>query len=99
MKRLPTDLSTRHKSLPDREISCVRVALDIPLATLFDYAIPKGLAPRPGDRVVVPFGSRERIGLVIEAATGSALPAERMKSLSAPPHPAPPFPAHCPAQT
>ena len=44
MKRLPTDLSTHHKSLPLRDISCVRVALDVPLATLFDYGVPASMA-------------------------------------------------------
>ena len=44
MKRLPTALSTNPKSLPAREISCVRVALDVPLAKLFDYALPEEIA-------------------------------------------------------
>ena len=44
MTALPTNLSTESKSLSHRGISCARVALDVPLARLFDYAQPEGLA-------------------------------------------------------
>ena len=46
----------------------LRVALDVPLATLFDYALPEELEADVGDRVVVPLGARQRIGVVIEQA-------------------------------
>jgi primosomal protein N' (replication factor Y) len=59
----------------------VRVALDVPLATLFDYALPDGLEADPGDRVVVPFGARQRIGVVIERAPHSAYQA-RLKPIA-----------------
>ena len=42
MKGLPTELSTNPKSLPAREISCVRVALDVPLPKLFEYSRARG---------------------------------------------------------
>ena len=51
----------------------LRVALPVPLPRLFDYAPPPGHLPGPGDigrRVRVPFGPRERIGIV--AAVGPA---------------------------
>ena len=83
MKRLPTDLSTNPKSLPSREISVARVALDVPLARLFDYAAPDALELSPGDRVAVPFGARQEIGVVVEANAASTLPAERIKRVSA----------------
>jgi primosomal protein N' (replication factor Y) (superfamily II helicase) len=83
MKALPTALSTGSKSLRAREISCVRVALDVPLARLFDYAVPEGMEVMPGDRVVVPFGARQRLGVVIEIGATSELPASRLKSLVA----------------
>jgi primosomal protein N' (replication factor Y) (superfamily II helicase) len=79
---LPTALSTA-KSLSDRTNLCVRVALDVPLARLFDYALPEGLCAQPGDRVVVPFGTRQRLGVVIEADADSALPESRMKAVAA----------------
>jgi primosomal protein N' (replication factor Y) len=61
----------------------VRVALDVPLARLFDYAVPETLLAQAGDRVVVPFGVRQQLGVVIEAGAESAVPAARMKSVAA----------------
>ena len=83
MKRLPTALSTTSKSLRDRGFSNVRVALDVPLARLFDYAVPDGVNAATGDRVVVPFGSRQRIGVVMQTDAPSELPPSRLKSLLA----------------
>ena len=60
----------------------LRVALDVPLATLFDYVLPEGLEADVGDRVVVPFGARQRIGVVIERAPHSAFQA-RLKPVAA----------------
>src|ERR1700752_3384906 len=75
MQALPTGLSTRAKSLPTRSIYCMRAALDGPRAKLFDSAVPAGIEARVGDRVVVPFGARQRLGGVIEAGVTSQLPA------------------------
>jgi primosomal protein N' (replication factor Y) (superfamily II helicase) len=82
MKPLPTDLSTIHKSLPDQKISCLRVALDVPLAKLFDYARPEGVAIARGDRVAVRFGARTQIGVVVEADADSQIARERLKAIS-----------------
>ena len=60
----------------------LRVALDVPLATLFDYSRPDALEVAAGDRVVVPFGTRSRIGVVIEQGEGSAIAAEKLKPVS-----------------
>jgi primosomal protein N' (replication factor Y) (superfamily II helicase) len=59
------------------------VALDVPLARLFDYALPNTVAAAVGDRVVVPFGARQQLGVVLETEAASALPASRMKSIAA----------------
>ena len=61
----------------------LRVALDVPLPTLFDYLASLGVDAAPGDRVVVPFGSRQRIGVVVERATSSTLPAEKLRPIVA----------------
>jgi primosomal protein N' (replication factor Y) len=55
----------------------------VPLAKLFDYALPDALPTQVGDRVVVPFGSRQQLGIVLETDAASELPAERMKSIAA----------------
>ena len=80
--RLPTALSTA-KSLSHRNIFCARVAVGVPLARLFEYALPDGLSVQVGDRVVVPLGARQQIGVVLETQAESALPAERMKPIAA----------------
>ena len=39
----------------------IRVALDVPLATLFDYSAADGVAV--GQRVLVPFGRKKVVGV------------------------------------
>ena len=58
-------------------MTIVRVALDVPLSTLFDYAVADGIAVAIGRRVLVPFGRRQMVGVVME------LPSTRMCLLSA----------------
>jgi primosomal protein N' (replication factor Y) (superfamily II helicase) len=83
MKRLSTALSTSSKSLLAREIFCVRVALDVPLAKLFEYSLPDAIEVQVGDRVAVRFGAQQKIGVVIEARATPTLPAARIKPISA----------------
>ena len=59
------------------------MALDVPLARLFDYTLPETLPAHVGDRVVVPFGARQQLGVVLETDAQSELPANRMKSVTA----------------
>src|SRR5262245_43407948 len=82
MKRLPTALSTSPKSLPDREFFCIRVALDVPLQKIFEYALPEKISARVGDRVAVRFGAQQKIGVVIEENVAPQLAAERIKPIS-----------------
>lgn len=62
-----------------------RVALDVPLPTLFDYLLPSAAelraAPLIGRRVRVPFGRGSRIGIILEAVAQSSLPVDRLKSV------------------
>jgi primosomal protein N' (replication factor Y) (superfamily II helicase) len=59
------------------------VALEVPLPRLFDYSVPPGISAVTGDRVVVPFGSRQRIGVVVAADAVSNIAPERVKALLA----------------
>ncbi|HET7671915.1 MAG TPA: primosomal protein N' [Burkholderiales bacterium] len=59
----------------------MRVALDVPLPRLFDYAAPGGGQIATGDRVTVQLGRRNATGVVIEADIASELAAERLKSI------------------
>jgi primosomal protein N' (replication factor Y) len=60
----------------------LRIALDMPLRRLFDY-LPGESGGRAtaevGQRVRVPFGRQRLVGLVMEHADSSELPAERLK--------------------
>jgi len=57
----------------------LRVALAVPLRQLFDYLPPKGeFKARPGMRVVVPFGHRKMVGVIVELADKSGVPPEKL---------------------
>ena len=60
----------------------VKVAVPVPLAEAFDYlADPGHDVPMPGCRVRVPFGSGERIGIVVEHAATTTQPAAKLKTI------------------
>jgi len=63
-------------------MSIVRVALDVPLHSLFDYRVEAGTNVSPGRCVVVTFGRREMVGVVMELATESELSVERIKPVT-----------------
>ena len=60
----------------------LRVALPVPLDQLFDYRAPPDTTAAPGCRVLVPFGRRDEVGLVVELADTSDLPPEKLKAAS-----------------
>ncbi len=58
------------------------MALDAPLRRLFDYRPPVDLATGelvPGARVRVPFGRQAMVGLIVEVAASSELPASKLR--------------------
>ena len=72
---------TRGAPSRDRPMKPIlRVALDVPLDRLFDYrASDDGIAP-PGARVLVPFGRRDVVGIVVEHADVSQLAPAKLKA-------------------
>ncbi|WP_268799196.1 primosomal protein N' [Pseudomonas huanghezhanensis] len=65
--------------MPD---AILRLALPSPLRRLFDYLAPAGVAGsdlQPGMRVRVPFGRREMIGILVEVADQSDVPADKLR--------------------
>lgn len=61
----------------------VRVALDHPLPTLFDYRYRGDMPAAPGMLVQVPFGRRSVVGLVCEVTTHTDVPAAKLKAVDA----------------
>ncbi|HUW51693.1 MAG TPA: primosomal protein N' [Sulfuricella sp.] len=57
----------------------LRVALDVPLDTLFDYSAENSGKAGIGDRVLVSFGRRKMVGVVAGIADHSTLTPERIK--------------------
>jgi primosomal protein N' (replication factor Y) len=60
----------------------VRVALDVPLPTLFDYTVGAGIAVAAGQRVIVPFGRRQMAGVVMECVATTDVAPERIKPVT-----------------
>jgi primosomal protein N' (replication factor Y) len=58
----------------------VRVALDVPLPQLFDYLCADADGEDVGRLVVVPFGHRRAVGLIVELAESSSVPADKLKA-------------------
>lgn len=64
----------------------ISVALFTPLRRVFDYLLPDQLrdqAPQPGQRVMVPFGRAQRIGIALERKDGSNIDHSRLKTIEA----------------
>ena len=59
--------------------SILRVGLDVPLDRLFDYRAGDAIAAEPGCRVLVPFGPRNVVGIVVERADDSEVDPEKLK--------------------
>lgn len=60
----------------------VRIALDVPLPTLFDYTVAEGIAVAIGQRVIVPFGRRQMVGVVMECGAATDMAPERIKPVT-----------------
>jgi primosomal protein N' (replication factor Y) len=74
-------------------MTVARVALDVPMAQLFDYQFDAAQDPAVGERVLVPFGKRHLVGVVVELAPNSDLAPARLKNISRVLRDAPPFSA------
>lgn len=59
----------------------IRVALPVPLRQHFDYLVAKHLAPAVGCRVLVPFGSRQLVGIVWQLAPDSNFAPDKLKTV------------------
>jgi primosomal protein N' (replication factor Y) (superfamily II helicase) len=59
----------------------VPVLLPYPFPGPFDYRVPPGLRPKPGDVVLVPLNRREEVGVVWDAPADQAVPPHKLKSI------------------
>ena len=59
----------------------IRVAIPTPLRRLFDY-LPPATPVAPGCRVVVPFGTRELIGIVLSVESHTDVPLNKLKPIT-----------------
>lgn len=57
----------------------VNVALPIPMRQLFSYQLPEGMQVNDGARVLVPFGNRQLVGVVISQASESTFDVSKVK--------------------
>jgi len=65
---------------PETPTPVLKVAISVPLARAFDYLPPAGVpVPAPGCRVRVPFGTRQRVGVVIGQSGTSDIAPERVR--------------------
>ena len=62
-------------------MNIVRVALAVPLPRFFDYLYPPDLTPIVGGRVLVPFGSQKRVGIVVDLPASSDVTKEKLKPI------------------
>jgi primosomal protein N' (replication factor Y) len=66
----------------------LRLAIASPLRQIFDYLPPQGSSAadlarlQPGCRILVPFGSRQVCGILVEVADTSSLPRDKLKPAS-----------------
>lgn len=59
----------------------VRVALDVPVPTLFDYRAASVASNDIGRRVLVPFGKKIAVGVILELAHSTELPPQRVRNV------------------
>jgi primosomal protein N' (replication factor Y) (superfamily II helicase) len=59
----------------------VPVLLPYPFPGPFDYRVPPGMNPKPGDVVLVPLNRREEVGVVWDTPADDRVPAHKLKSV------------------
>ena len=64
----------------------LRIAIPVPLRQLFDYLPPiepHAVKLEPGMRVLVPFGRRKTVGIIVEVTDHTDHPIEKLKRIQA----------------
>jgi primosomal protein N' (replication factor Y) len=66
------------------QIQYIQVAIPVPMRQLFTYQVPIDMqtpAVHIGERVIVPFGPRELVGIVLSIEQQSDLPSNKLKAI------------------
>jgi len=69
---------------PMPEYAILRIAIPCPLYGLFDYRLPEQLPMHPivpGMRVLIPFGKRQLIGIIVEQTEHSDIAPNKLRSV------------------
>lgn len=61
-------------------MTIIQVALDVPVPTLFDYRLVDATAADVGNRVVVPFGKKRAVGVIMAVGNDSSVASDRLKT-------------------
>ena len=64
-------------------MTIARVAVDVPIDTLFDFRMPEGVAASPGSLVIVPFGKTRRVGLLVALQARSSVAPQLLRDVEA----------------
>jgi primosomal protein N' (replication factor Y) len=67
---------------PSRDARRVPVMLPYPFPGPFNYRVPPGMDPQPGDVVLVPLNRREEVGVVWDCASDQGVPDRKLKPVS-----------------
>lgn len=62
-----------------RRMNIIEVGLDVPVASLFDYRLTDATAEDIGCRVVVPFGKKLAVGVIVNVVNTSSVAPEKLK--------------------
>ena len=90
MSVIPLSSGVRPESVTNSDLRFVRVALDVPIPGLFDYRIAQEVSV--GQRVIVPFGRRELVGVVVDLPAAPGVDAAQVKDVSLVTDDLPPMP-------
>jgi primosomal protein N' (replication factor Y) len=61
-------------------MSILRVALDLPLPRVFDYRCEDATTADIGMRVLVPFGTKDAVGVIVDLSENSEIESEKLKA-------------------
>jgi primosomal protein N' (replication factor Y) len=61
-------------------MSILRIAFDLPLPRLFDYLCAEATHSDVGMRVLVPFGNKQAVGIIVDVTDTSEIDSEKLKS-------------------